>query len=264
MRKLCILVLCLCGIASAENFKLYLKDGTDQLVSQYKIEGDRVSYYSVEREDWEQVPLSLVDLDKTKAQIKEHVEEVHAEAAAEDAEEKAERAARKEVERVPVEPGVYLIEEQKQGPDKLTPLKVGESKIVTSKGRSILRIVSQIPFITGKATLELDGKHAPQGTANRTPEFYFRLSEDERFGMVRLSDHKGNRTVERITTQPVTGESEQKMDSVDVFRQQVGDMLFKVWPQKPLDPGEYALVQYNEGKIDTQVWDFFIAPGTGK
>ena len=25
---------------------------------------------------------------------------------------------------------------------------------------------------------------------------------------------------------------------------------------KPLDPGEYAVVQYTEGKVDTQVWDF--------
>ena len=30
----------------------------------------------------------------------------------------------------------------------------------------------------------------------------------------------------------------------------------------PLDPGEYAVVQYSLDKLDMQVWDFFIAPGT--
>jgi hypothetical protein len=36
----------------------------------------------------------------------------------------------------------------------------------------------------------------------------------------------------------------------------VGDLVFKFWPMKPLDPGEYAVVQYTEGRVDTQVWDF--------
>jgi hypothetical protein len=165
---------------------------------------------------------------------------------------------------VPVEPGVYLIEEQDQGPAKLTPLKVGESKLVTAKSRTILRVVTGIPFIPGKATLELDGAHATQGTANRSPEFYFRLSEDERFGIVRLSVHKGNRVVEKLTIQPVIDETTQEPDLVETFRQQVGDGLFKIWPQKPLEPGEYALVEYTEGKINMQVWDFFVAPGVSK
>jgi hypothetical protein len=162
-----------------------------------------------------------------------------------------------------VDPGVYLIEEPDQGPPKLTPMKVGESKIVNNKGRSILRIVTQVPFIPGKATLELDGPHASQGTANRSPEFYIRLSEDERFGIVRLSDHKGNRVVEKLTIQPVVNETMQEPDLIEVFRQQVADELFKIWPQKPLDPGEYAVVQYSADKLDMQVWDFFVAPGTG-
>ena len=81
---------------------------------------------------------------------------------------------------------------------------------------------------------------------------------------MRLSEHKGNRVVEKLTIQPVVNETTQEPDLVEVFRQQVGDELFKIWPQKPLDPGEYAVVQYSIEKVDMQVWDFFIAPGTGQ
>ena len=48
------------------NQKLYMKDGSYQIVSSYEIQGDRVRYFSVERSEWEEVPTELVDLDATK------------------------------------------------------------------------------------------------------------------------------------------------------------------------------------------------------
>src|SRR5580704_8125257 len=110
MRKICLL-LAFCLVASAENVKLYLKDGSYQLVREYQLKDDRVRFYSLDREDWEEVPASLVDLDKTKAEIKARADTIHADAAAQDAEDKAERAARKEVANVPMEQGVYLIDD---------------------------------------------------------------------------------------------------------------------------------------------------------
>lgn len=259
MRKLFFLLIVFCLAASAANVKLYMKDGSYQLVREYQVENDRVRFYSIDRDDWEEVPFALVDLDKTKAEIQARADAAREEAAAEAAENKAERAARKQIAAVPADPGVYLIGED----EKLTPLKIGESKVVNNKRRNVLRIISPIPLVPGKATLELDGPHASQGTANRSPEFYIRLSEDERFGIVRMGEHKGNRVVEKLTIQPVVKDTTQEPDLVEVFRQQVADELFKIWPQKPLDPGEYAVVQYSMDKVDMQVWDFFIAPGTG-
>src|ERR1700733_4702686 len=263
MRKRCCLLFVLCLVASAANLKLYFKDGSDQLVREYQVENDRVRFYSIDRDDWEEVPASLVDLDKTKAEIKARADAVREDAAAQDAENKAERAARKEIASVPAEPGVYLIDDQKPALQNLTPLKVGESKVVTNKRRSILKAISPVPLVPGKATLELDGLHSSQGTANRSAEFYIRLSDEERFGIARLSEHKGNRVVEKLTIQPVINETTQEPDLVEVFSQQVADGLFKIWPQKPLEPGEYAVVQYSMEKLDMQVWDFFIAPGAG-
>ena len=79
-----------------------------------------------------------------------------------------------------------------------------------------------------------------------------------------MGQHNGNRVVEKLTILPVTKETVEEPDLVEIFRQQVGDGLFKIWPQKPIEPGEYAVVEYTEGKVNMQVWDFFIAPGIPK
>src|SRR5258707_712259 len=100
VRLTCVLLL---GVftASAATVKLYLKDGSYQLVREYKVEKDRVRFFSSDRAEWEEIPVELVDLEKTQTEIKQREEARREEAAAIDAEEKAEREARREVERVP-------------------------------------------------------------------------------------------------------------------------------------------------------------------
>jgi hypothetical protein len=43
----------------------------------------------------------------------------------------------------------------------------------------------------------------------------------------------------------------------------LADGLYKVWPEKPLEPGEYALVEFadtdNQQDMDLLVWDFAVA-----
>jgi hypothetical protein len=45
---------------------------------------------------------------------------------------------------------------------------------------------------------------------------------------------------------------------VATFKKQYGPQLHKVWGELPLEPGEYALVEYTEGKINVRVWDFAV------
>ena len=84
------------SIAAAAAVRLYMKDGQYHNVREYKVEGDRVRYYSLERSDWEEIPLELVDLKRTEAEIAAREQERKEEAAIEDAEEKAERAQRRD------------------------------------------------------------------------------------------------------------------------------------------------------------------------
>ena len=49
---------------------------------------------------------------------------------------------------------------------------------------------------------------------------------------------------------------------VEIFRKQLdANGLYKIWPQKPLTPGEYAVVENTPGKLNMQIWDFTWEPG---
>lgn len=237
----------------AGNFRLYLRDGGYHAVSEYKVEGDRVKYYSIERSDWEEIPLALVDLKKTEFERKEVEEKRSADAAAQDAEDEAERALAKEISRVPVDPGVYAVEGE-----KLRTLPIAEVKLVTDKKRSVLKAMSPIPIVTGKATIEADGEKSANVISERRPEFYLRQSAEERMSIVRMGAKKGARIVEKVTIIPITKEMVEEQDQVEIFRRQFAEGLFKVWPTKDLEVGEYAVVQYTDGKASPQVWDFRI------
>jgi hypothetical protein len=259
LQRVCACVALAAGLAVppafAANVKLYLKDGSFQLAREYQVVSDRVRYYSTERGEWEELPLDLVDLKKTESEIKQREASIREESKAVEAEEKAEREAAREISLVPQEPGVYFI-----SGDKVQVIKQAEPKVVNNKGRHLLKLASPIPLVTDKSWFELDGLHSSNVYADARPEFYIRLAAEERFGMVRMGEHKGNRVVEKLTIIPVSKEIIEEPDMVEIFRKQVGQDVYRIWPTKPLDPGEYAIVEYTEGKVNMQVWDFAYKP----
>lgn len=249
MRLFAILLLPVLLLAA--NVKLYLKDGEHHLVREYRVADDRVRFYSAERGEWEEIPLSLVDLKRTEREIKDRAEADKEKAQLIDEEEKAEREAAREVSSVPRDPGVYYTDGK-----TVKALKPGETKMNNNKRRSVLAAISPIPMITGKATVELDGETSSFVVTSELPEFYFRLSQPERFGLIKLTPGKGVRVVEKVTIVPVSKEMVEEREQIEVFRRQVGEDFYKVWPMEPLTPGEYAAVQFTEGKVNMQVWDF--------
>src|SRR5262249_37327188 len=163
-RRMCLAIL-FTVTAFAATMRLYLKDGTYQLAREYQVQQDRVRYFSTEREEWEEIPLELVDLNRTKKEFAEREAQIQADAKAQSEEDAARGAAEKEVEEIPVEPGVYYINN-----GKMEPIKVAESKIVSNKRRSILKALSPIPMVPGKQTVELDGEFAPKRISDKRPE----------------------------------------------------------------------------------------------
>ncbi len=253
MRALLTLLL-LAGLAWADQFRLYLNDGSYHLVREYQKLSDRVRYYSVERADWEELPLDLVDLKKTEAERGARTEEAKKQAAMEDAEERFERAEEREVSSIPEGPGVYFARD-----GKVTELKRVELKPRADRKRTALRIIVPAPMISGKASLDIPGDKASVEIAGDKPMLYFRIDSPSRFTIVRLKPVRAGRTLGTMKVEPIAKLTTFEFDAVDVFRQQLRGDLYKVWPTVALKPGEYALVQYSEGlESEILAWDFRI------
>ncbi len=241
----------------AQQFRLYLKEGGWHMVREYQVVEDRVRYYSTERSEWEEIPLELVDLKRTEAERKARIEEEKRQAEFADAEEAFEREIARQIARIPVDPGLYYFEG-----GEVREIKRAGLKSVASKKRTALKILIPVPVVPGKAFLELPGQHAATAIEAERPELYFRIDWTQPFVLARVKPkQKGEgRVVGILQTEPVTKMSYFEFETVDIFKQQLKGDLFKVWPAKPLEPGEYALVQYSEGEAvdagEILVWDF--------
>lgn len=257
--RFCILAaLLLPALLSAETFKLYLKDGDYHMVREYQVLEDRVRYYSTERGEWEEIPKELVDFDKTEGERRKIRQTLEKDAQLQHAENQYERAERKEVAAVPVEPGAYFAEA-----GKVRTIPPADWKVEGSNKRKVLQMISPLPTVAGKATVTVKGEHSAFEITNAEPELYVRLDRLESFGIVRLTSKKDERIVENISIAPVTKENFEDLKQVETYQREVSPGLYKVWPAKPLAPGEYALVQYTSGEVNLQVWDFAIPPAAG-
>ncbi len=243
-------------------FKLYLNDGGYHLVREYSIQGDRIHYFSTERSQWEDIPVALVDLAKTENEHKAKAAVISKEAKADEEEEKAEREQRRDIASIPMEPGAYF----KTG-QKVDTLLAAQYQVVTSKKRKTLQVLSPIPIVSGKASVVIKGERADYTISDPRPNFYLRLEKEQRFGIITLTPKKGMRLVENISIVPVANQAEEERKQMDTFDQDLGNGLFKVWPEKDLSPGEYALVEFEDSgdpnDIELVVWDFAVVPKAG-
>jgi hypothetical protein len=254
MRNLCFVLLAAACVGWAANIKLYLKDDTYQIVREYQVQTDRVRYYSVERSDWEEIPLEMVDLKRTESEVAERKTVLEKEEKIVAEENAAEREVRAEASRIPQDPGVYWVDGK-----ETKVLKAGEVAVHSNKGRAILQKLSPLPTVTGKATLEMSGAHSPNVFTDPEQEFYIQLSEPEGFGIAKLTAKGAVRIVENLTYSPIDKTMvDEDRTLVDILHRQVADDLYKIWAKEPLDPGEYAVVEYTDGKVNIQVFDFAI------
>ena len=236
---------------------MFLTDGTRLSVREFEVGEARVRYFSLDRNQWEEVPLQIVDLERTD----EHNRLVQAAAAVREEENRrervAERRARTELHSVPLDDGVYYLNGKEPVPVEQSFWELGKSA-----KRIFLNIISPMPVIPGKRTLSIEGLTAKTITTGPKPIFYLRLENFSRFGIARIVPEKGKnrRIVQQILTVSAAGEQFEEQDEVEVFRQQLAPLVYKVWPVEPLPAGEYAILDFTPGETDLRVWDFSHRP----
>jgi hypothetical protein len=250
--------------------RIFLKDGNYLLAREYKVQGDRVRYWSVERSAWEEVPAQLVDWDAThkgeaedverKKQIDEKLKEIaeHARATSLDIDTSIE-----------VAPGVYL-------PDEVGFYVVADGAVVSlsqdladshlSKRRLLVQVLSPVPVIPSKHNVDLKGAHATLRFRDARPEFYFRTPDqrEPNVALIRAQVHGDSRRISEISTLAVTGQSHSKENQMPLERWLIARGTFRYTLGKKLEPGEYAFIEnVMDRGMDLYVWDFGVdAPGT--
>jgi hypothetical protein len=267
--------------------KLMLKDGSFQLVRNYEKTGNRVRYFSVERGAWEEIPESLVDWDATKkAEAADEkttsalLEKIHIQEAAAKAETPVDVDAS-----LTVAPGVFLPDGEGMFAFEGKSVKRIEqagSQVRADRKTVLKQVLSPIPIVPSKHTIELPGAKAPFRLASTHPEFYLReATTDPEHDSTLLRTRrqgesgpevalvhatvKGNKRILESIRSLFGQELSQDRDDIAIQRWEVAPDIYRFTLSAQLPPGEYALAEVLPDGMNMYVWDFGVdAPPTAK
>jgi hypothetical protein len=276
--------------------RLILKDGSYQLVTKYEVKGNRVRYLSAERNEWEELPESLVDWPATEKYEKDRAAGAAVpEAVQLDRELEREREQEETLLpqvapglRLPEDSGVFLLDSF-QGEPQIVEVQPTEGDVNRNTKANILRGAIN-PVAGVKQTIELEGVHARVQSHVDVPSLYLSLDTPpdqfaapgpqkpqpsqspqppaapvDRFRIVR-ADVKGGKRILGDVKRQVTGKVSQEQHLVKTTITRVSGGWLKITPTESLPPGEYALVemitQEGTGKqgMNLYVWDFGVNP----
>jgi hypothetical protein len=242
--------------------KLFLTDGSFQIVREYQRQGDRVRYYSVERSSWEEIPATLVDwaaTEKAEAELDAQQKELAKQIAES---EKAARFAGLDVDTsFEVRPNIFL-------PDavgfyvldgnKIASMQQEKAETHTEKGRAVAKIVTGMPLISGKQDVEIPGKQANLRIHTGDAEFYFRTADqrEPHLTLLRATVKGEKRAVEVITTN-IAGQQSFKHQEVSLLQWDAARGLYRYTVDHPLEAGEYAIIETTQAEGQSMfLWTF--------
>lgn len=246
--------------------KLILKDGNSELVREYKIEGDRIRYYSLDTSSWEVMPADLVDWDATKkleAEQSEHdaamLEKVHTQEAA--------RLVRPlDIDAsLEVAPGIFLPEGEHLfafDGKNVSVLPQAETTSKVSKGRLLEQIMVPVPIIPSRQNVTIQGASSKFRLKVDRPEFYLRTKDarEPKIELIRAKPHGDARLIEHLDE--LLGEKAEVRDSIPMQKWEMAQGVYRFTLSHPLTPGEYAVAQIIEEEgVTMYVWDFGVEAG---
>jgi hypothetical protein len=163
--------------------RLILKDGSYQLITKYEVKGDRVRYLSAERNEWEEIPKSLIDWPATEKYEKDRAagasvpEAVQLDRELETAR-KVDETSLPQVApglRLPEDSGVFLLDNYK-GEPQLVEVQQSAGDLNRNVKGNIFRGALN-PIASAKQTIELDGEHAAVRSHVDVPSLYINVEQ---------------------------------------------------------------------------------------
>ena len=280
--------------------RLYLKDGSYQVVLSYRVEGKNVVFRSAERAGEEEaIPSKLVDLDAP------HKWELQRDAAAsgtpavtldpELAREEADRAAHSpEVApnlRLPDQDSVLALDTY-QGQPQLAVLQQTDGELNRQTAHNVLRATIN-PLSTSHQLIEIKGERSSVQLHVPDPSLYVRLDDADAgtaaapgalvvdthgskvpardkvsasslYVIVRVDVRRDQRVVTSFSIN-LLGSAKRQADVIETVRTVLpGGHWLKITPKASLTFGEYALMEViDERNVNMGVWDFGVHPTAG-
>jgi hypothetical protein len=266
--------------------RLILKDGSYQIATKWEIQGDRVHYFSAERNEWEDVPNSLVDWkatdeyekDRAAGKMSPEAIQLEKELEAQRAEDELKSPHVAPGLRLPEDGGIYVLDTYLSEP-QLIPLDQTGGEVNRHTGHNVLRGVIN-PVGGSKHTIELPGARSKLQVHAALPTIYINLgagTQDDqadekkgkkppaqlpwdRFRIVR-AQVKGDKRILGAIKIAVYGKASQEEQITPADAEQLPEGWVKLTPKAPLQPGEYAVAELlgKEG-MNSFVWDFGMHP----
>lgn len=286
--------------AKPHRIHLILKDGSYQIVVSYEVSGNLVRYVSAERGGArEEIPIELVDLDATHKWEKAHAPVAEGDAEQGRAPAIDPELLKEEEERTALTPFVepdlrlpledsLLAEDEYQGKPELVPLVQSDGELNHTTSHSVVRKALN-PKAASHQMVTLKGVKSYVQLHVDTPVFYLRIGEAASTGSAPLIvDTHGassvNRDVDdrsaesryvivrtdvRVDARLIasfnlaTLDDGHAMEDVVPMKRETlrGGHWLKLTPEKPLDFGEYVLLEVlSPTEINLGVWDFGVHP----
>ncbi len=286
--------------AAPRRTRLYLKDGSYQLVLSYKIVGPRVSYLSAERGgEQEDIPLNLVDLDRTTAWEKQHAPvDPNAPPAERPSPALDPELVKEEADRLALSPdvapdlaldpeyGVLTLDTWHASPE-LVPLAQSQGELNHQTSHNIVRGIVN-PLSTAHQVIQLKGERADAQLHVNDPVFYIKLDDElpasgqaltvdthgasqsgknrrrpdtSTYVIVRVDVRQDARVIASFAINAL-GTARRQEDVIETDATALpGGHWLKVVPAEKLLIGEYALLEVlSEREINLGVWDFGVHP----
>lgn len=277
-----VFVLTAAQVARAQEHskRLILKDGSYQAITEYKVQGDRVHYFSAERYDWEDIPNALIDWDATNKYNANPVKNDTSREERDTAEEEERETARSETEaptvasrlRLPdaATGGVYLLDEWRGRPELAEIVQNGADTGDQGDKKFVLRN----PLAIRHQSFTLSGAHARVQSHVARPTIYLcieagdeAVDENDHFRIVRVQSDvpRNTRSVGTLNVK-LSGKTSETEKFVPSSASKVNHGPWvMINPNEPLPPGEYAVVEMlSEGEINLYVWDFGVNPNAAE